>query len=392
MALTERYVSSTGTDSYANSTNPATPMSLTTAFANAVAGDRINIKADGTYTRTATDTLTNSGTSASPIIYRGYSSAIGDGNLGRTNGNGALITTNMPLLSYNSTFRLTTGANTFIIFESLNVSGNVSNATVGLAANDVIKSCKIVNASTNAAALGASLTAVQDILFDSDVALTGASGGSAAVSCAASSQRIFNNRINGGPAVGITLGSVSPTIVGNVIFASTGNHISVTGTGGAPMIYGNTLVGGGADAINIVTGNTLLQCIVGNMITDNTGDAIDMVSTANAAFAAYNRTRDNANGYNNAGDWLTATKYGDVTTDTGGPETDYVYRVGECYETHQTIFDCAKADFSHGQLDRSRYAGHWYFAHGYSKQGRRSFRRASRRSRGDWQRLVFGGG
>jgi hypothetical protein len=62
---------------------------------------------------------------------------------------------------------------------------------------------------------------------------------------------------------------------------------------------------------------------MGNMITDNTGDGIDMVSTSNAAFASNNRTRSNANGYNNAGDWLTATKYDDVTT-AGAASTDYV--------------------------------------------------------------------
>jgi hypothetical protein len=67
-----------------------------------------------------------------------------------------------------------------------------------------------------------------------------------------------------------------------------------------------------------------LQCIVNNMITDNGGYGIDGVEAAKAVFAAYNRTRDNTSGADNlATDWLAATKYGHVTTDTGGASTDY---------------------------------------------------------------------
>lgn len=75
-AITERYVSSSGTDTYANSSNSATPMSLTTAFANAVANDRINIKADGTYTISSPGVTISA---AGPIFWRGYTSTIGDG-------------------------------------------------------------------------------------------------------------------------------------------------------------------------------------------------------------------------------------------------------------------------------------------------------------------------
>lgn len=75
-AITERYVSSTGTDTYANSTSSSSPMSLATAITNAVANDRINIKADGTYS-IASPGVTIS--AAGPIFWRGYTSTIGDG-------------------------------------------------------------------------------------------------------------------------------------------------------------------------------------------------------------------------------------------------------------------------------------------------------------------------
>src|ERR1700675_3337465 len=188
MALTDRYVTSTGTDTYANSTNSATPMSLTTAFANAAAGDRINIKV-GTYTRSASDTPANAGTVTSPIIYRGYSSSIGDGNLGRTNSSGALITTNMPTIAYNSTFRLVT-TNAFVILESLQMTTLFSGVGVTLAAETVAKSCLFVNSSTNAAAV-ALASGIRAVIFDCDISLTGASGGLAALTASAGYARVI---------------------------------------------------------------------------------------------------------------------------------------------------------------------------------------------------------
>ncbi len=322
MGLTDRYVTNTGTDTYANSTNIATPMSLTTAFANAVAGDRINIKA-GTYSRGANDAPTNAGTATSPIVFRGYSSSIGDGYLGRTNGNGALITTNMPLISYASTFRQS-GSGVFTLWESLNFLGLTSNPIFTVGSDALVKSCVGENQSTNAAAIGFGCVGnARCCIVDCDCTLSGASGGGYAVGGTATI-RIIGCRVKGGPGIGISCATTS-AIIGNVIFAQTGIGITCTNINSSGVMYGNTIVGGTGDAINILTGTTGLQCIVNNLLTDNTGAAINMVSTANAAFTGYNRTRDNAGGaLANGGDWNTATTYAHVTTDTGGPETDYV--------------------------------------------------------------------
>src|ERR1043166_3403877 len=100
MGLTDRYVSSSGTNTYSASTSSSTPMSLSTAMSNAVAGDRINIKADGTYSRSADTSPTNSGSQTSPIIWRGYKTTPGDGYQGRTSGSGALSIANMPLINF----------------------------------------------------------------------------------------------------------------------------------------------------------------------------------------------------------------------------------------------------------------------------------------------------
>jgi hypothetical protein len=94
------------------------------------------------------------------------------------------------------------------------------------------------------------------------------------------------------------------------------------------MLY-NTIVGGSSDGINVVTGNATVQIMIGNLITDNTSAGINMVSTANGAFASNTRLRDNGSTYGNAGDWLTATKYGDVTSGAG--TSDYVNSAGNNY-------------------------------------------------------------
>jgi hypothetical protein len=289
---------------------------------NAVAGDCVNVKADGTYSRTTSDSFTNAGTATSPLIIRGYKTTIGDGYLGRTNGNGPLITTNMPVIACTGSGRLTIPA--FCILASLNLTSAASNASVSTVADGVLILNRITNSSTNASAAGIS-PSTRAVVFNNDIELTGVSGGTAACNIGSGANlRIIANRIKAGPSAGISLSSGSPTILFNVIFSSATEHIRVTNTAGTITILFNTLVGATSDGIDIVAGATGLQCIFGNMITDNGGYGIDLNNANVAAFLAYNRTRDNTSGAINLGtDWATATSYGHVTTDTGGAETDY---------------------------------------------------------------------
>src|SRR6185312_4309988 len=190
MSLTDRYVSSAGSGTYAGSTNPATPMSFDTAIANAVAGDRINVKNDGAYSRPF-DTFTNSGSSTSPIIYRGYKTTPGDGYLGRTNGNGPLITTNMPLLSYGSTDLCIPGSST--ILESLQISGAVSDLLVQPPSDCTFRGCAVANSSG-----GGILCAVRTNIVDCDLTTSGTS----AIACISigtnANSRVIASRISGG--------------------------------------------------------------------------------------------------------------------------------------------------------------------------------------------------
>lgn len=318
---------------------------VTDINAGGKAGNRYNYK--GSVSRTTnTDTITGDGTSTSPVIIRGYGTVITDGYQGRTGGNGALVTTNMPTVTYTSGRLIASGAD-WIIYENLNITAAPTTNTIATGANCAIKSCVVTNSGTGAGAI-AILTGVNNVVFDCDVTMSGASGGTAAISLGAADCRIIANRIKGGPSVGIMSSGVRGIVVDNLIFASTGVGVSVTGTATPCVIYGNTIVGGGGDGVDIVTGTTVLQFIANNMITDNTGYGIDGVAAGNAIFAAYNRTRDNTAGADNlATDWLAATKYGHVTTDTGGAETDYT--------------DAGSFDYSLISASPAKAAGQWLY-------------------------------
>lgn len=323
MAITEKFVSSAGAGAHDGSSE-ANAFSwaemVTDINAGGKAGNRYNVK--GSISRTTTtDTLTGDGTSTSPVIIRGYGTTIGDGFQGRSGGNGALVTANMPDITY-TTGRLTATGSDWVIYESLQISGASTTNTLATGSNCAVKSCVLTHTGTGANAVALSAGA-SNVVFDNDLTLSGGSGGTAALSAGGVDVRVVANRINGGPAAGVTSAGVRVIVIDNLIFASGGIGVTIIGTGTPCVVYGNTIVGGGSDGVDVITGTTVLQFVANCMITDNSGNGVDGVSAANAIFAAYNRTRDNAAAYNSATDWLAATRYGDVTTDTGGPETDY---------------------------------------------------------------------
>ncbi len=317
-----------GSEANAMSFTNFTDYMVTGGSFTAAPGDVFNIIGAITARTTTTDAWVNGGNATSPVVIRGVVSGGATAYAGRTNGNGPLITTNFPTISY-TTGRMNITGN-FIIVEALSVtSANATSggATIDCDGTDVyVTRCAVVNSATSANAVGVTTSGTRCTVIDCDVSLTGLSGANAAILSNTTLTRIIGNRVKGGPAIGISLAGTNagPVVAFNTIFASTGNGI-VTGAVSTSIIaLFNTIVGGGADGINIITASTGSQLLVGNMITDNTGDGIDMVSTANAAFTSNIRTRDNANAYANQGDWITATNYAPVTTDTGGPETDYV--------------------------------------------------------------------
>lgn len=280
--------------------------------AGGCAGNRYNVKGSVTGLG-ATTTISGSGTSTSPVVIRFYTSTIGDAYLGRTNGNGPLITTNMPTLGYASTFRLNvTGS--WIIIEGCQVTGTVSNYLVTFAANNRIIHPVIANTSTNASAGAFSGAGNRAVLFDGDISGGGTSA-SAAISLSFTSANVRNCRVTGN-GIGIAVSSTATSLIsGSTIFGCGSHGVAFVATGATAEVVNNTIVGNAGDGINIITGSTVLHEIDGNLITDNTGYGINGVSAANAIVAAYNRLdRNNAGPTNLATDWLTATSYGHNTT------------------------------------------------------------------------------
>jgi hypothetical protein len=105
MAITEKYVSDAGAGAHDGSSAVnafSWAEMITDINAGSKAGNRYNvIKGAGAIARTTTtDTISGSGSATSPIIIRGYNSGITDGFQGRAASGGALVTTNMPVITY----------------------------------------------------------------------------------------------------------------------------------------------------------------------------------------------------------------------------------------------------------------------------------------------------
>lgn len=324
-AITERYVTSAGAGS-ADGTSEANAMSYATfkdymetgGSFTAAAGDRFNLK--GSFSIGATLTAVNGGSSTSPVIIRGYGTTPGDGYLGRTNGNGALITTNMPALTFSSGFGLN-ATGTWIVLESLNVSGTFNSALVQIAGNSAIVACKAANASTGASGMGLYGSSANACVFNSD-ASTGA-GGLGAIVLVGNGASAIGNRTTGG-AMGIRMYSLYQVAINNTIYTQATDGIGFNSANLGGLLLNNTIVGCTGDGIDMPNSTTVQTVLVGNMLTDNGGYGINLNNAACAAFLAYNRTRDNTSGPINLGtDWVSATNYNHVTTDTGGASTDY---------------------------------------------------------------------
>lgn len=103
MAWTYRYVTTTGTGSWADSTNINTPCSLATMVANLAGGDYAYVK-EGVYNLSSDLAITTGGsyTTGSAVI-EGYKATPGDGDLGRlVNTTGLNDTTNFPVFLFDN--------------------------------------------------------------------------------------------------------------------------------------------------------------------------------------------------------------------------------------------------------------------------------------------------
>jgi len=306
-----------------------------TARLGAVAGNTMFVTQGGgaAFSQGATDTTAWVGTATNPVQVIGYGTYRGDGYLGHTTTTGKLlITTNMPSYAYQATFKLT-GTSVFTIWKNINFSvagAGTAGYLISLGADSVFNQCVVTNPSTNTAAGGINNSNARTIVADSNIFMTGASGGATAAGLTiASTGRNFGNYIqmsqstSTGPAVLISASSANAAIEDCTIIGNGGAQgINLSATGGAPIIRHNTIVGF-VDGVAGVTGITGLCYIGNNMITDNTSNAINFVDAGAPVYTSYNRYRD-VTTITGATNFTTATNIGAVTTDTGGPETDYI--------------------------------------------------------------------
>jgi hypothetical protein len=324
MAITERYVTATAAGGGDGSSG--SPWTLTEAFASAAAGDRVNIKV-GTYTRTADDTVTPDGTAASPIVFRGYNSTIGDlDSQGRTaEGTGPLDTTNFPVIAYNSGYRLAASGATYTIWQNLKITGNVNNSLLhGSTTIAEVVRCYAENANTGGSTIGIAA----QVMIECDANLTGGSGTSGAF-YVGEAGHAESCRVIASPNAGFVIAGratfVDCTVVDSGGPAFLVNHTGTTIT--LPRLIHCTVYSCGGDAVSIPDAAfTTPLVMIGCHITDGAGYAVNNLGSATRnlmVISARNRFRDNTSGnYNGFADWAAATSFGDVTT-AGSATADY---------------------------------------------------------------------
>lgn len=322
MAITERYVTTTGAGAH-DGTSEANAFSWTemiTDINTPRVGYRYNVK-QGTYSLSASSTITGDGSTTSPNIIRGYKTTIGDATIGRASG-GALDSSNMPTIAYNATFSLSISGGTNTIVEALKITGARSGLLISLTTESMAYNCIVENTSSNSSAIGISVGAGTASAISCDVTL--ASGVAGAI-CIDNGGTVIGCRVNGGSAAtGIRAANNGDRAVAfNTIYNCT-TGITKTTTSATCSLFNNTIYNCSGDGIDVVTSSTALCFIHSNHITNCGGYGIDFNTSTCSKFLFNNRFRDCTSGsYNGDGDYGTAGKQRDATTDTGGPETDF---------------------------------------------------------------------
>ncbi len=321
MAITERYVSTTGAGSH-DGTSEANAYSwaemLTAIAGGAAAGYRYNVK-QGTYSLSSTSSITASGTTTSPLVIRGYKTTPGDGARGWSAG--ALDTSYMPTIAYDANYYLGFSGS-FVFVEALVVTANNAGKALQAGPQCVFHQVRAANSSTAGTSYVVGLDETMCLAVACEFGLTGASGGDCVAYLQANGASMIGCRIFQSSAIGVKAYYFS-SILGCVFQNCAGKAIKQSDTGGGVVIYGNTVQGNTSDGIEIVASTTTLSRIVNNHITDNGAYAANFNGTAAPCFM-YNRTRDNTSGATSGGtDWISSLAGGNVTTDNGSASSDY---------------------------------------------------------------------
>lgn len=317
--MTEKYVSPLGGGLHDGAT-PANAWSPSERATNAVAGDRCNW-ISGAYSLAGL-TFLNSGTFADRIVDRGYNVSIGDLDKPKRLSSGVLDTTNFPVIT-------TTGViipNSYTTWQNLVISGSVLDHIAGSGTPDhwILINCSITNTSSGsgvgAVELDNDCTAIScDFICTGAIVKTILEGDSR---CPISHCYIKGAHTSGAY---VSLRS-SFNFSGNALIGSGGTSVGLNIENlndNSWWIENNTFYNFGTDIQTPNSVQSYLPWILNNHYTDGAKGLDNLyAATANVlAVEMFSRTRDLTTPRTGFGDSL---NIGEVTTDTGGAETDYV--------------------------------------------------------------------
>lgn len=284
MAFTEKYVTTTGTDTYANASNSGTPCSLVTALAGMTGGHRINVKA-GTYANTTTSRATGAaGTTTAPIVFRGYNTAIGDLD--------ADFATTPPQVTFTTgQFQLAHG---FQRWQNIDFSGAPTASGVMGVTNSVdavhFDRCRFENTSANSGATASTSTNSSRLVFTRCrfVATSTANTIIDFSGMTSTPKVVFAGCAFVGGGDGIRIAPTGASGTGYVFARSAfrvGAHgISDAGTVGYCHVIGNTFYGGTDGYRSTATRATAgLVVLYGNAFSNNGGYGAQNSSGTNTA-------------------------------------------------------------------------------------------------------------
>lgn len=312
MAYTERYVSVSGGGLH-DGTSEENAWTWSEMSTNHSGATRINIKS-GSYGTVAGFTA-QAGTAPTLTVFRGYNTTIGDlENQGR-NSDGTLNITNFPVIVLSSFIT----PSIFVVFQNISFTGSPSNGLIysSLIDNFMILKCSLVYGGTGWAVRGDNGLQV----IDSDCECTA----SPTVIDGDRYLLVDSCRVKGGTGTGNVIHAQEGSVMDSIILgSSTSIGVSFTSTEIVLWLIKNNTIYGLGTGIQLPNSLQLgLRPLINNHITD-CSKKIDILysTTANTAIVDLNsRTRDNTTPETGVGDGV---KIGEVTTDTGGAETDFV--------------------------------------------------------------------
>jgi len=278
--------------------------------------ERTNVQSDAGYSLGA-DAFTNVGTVFDFIVMRGYNTTIGDLEGQGRNSDGTLDTTNFPAITLTGLLN----PSAFCFVQNLAFTGALNSALIGNNNTDNfgIISCELINTTSGANARCVQLDnnctfinsdfecsgTTHNIIVDLDIEPT-----------------VFGCRFEVTANGAIT--SIRGSFIGNV-FIGDGSSVAIDfqSRSSPPLeVIGNTIFDWGTAIQFINTAPVTNVHIINNHVTDCTNYINDLHSATDSTpiFEFNTRTRDNTTPRTGVGDGFNVSE---VTTDTGGSETDY---------------------------------------------------------------------